>query len=373
MTASEEPLSFFTLRDEEMGRRLAESAMERLRRLAEGSGSLQGVMLWHNASEGVGAGVGSVLLERLRDDLGGKKSMVTLSCLPRVEPFLGGSVRGASDDSTTRQRLANAALATRIVLEQADLCLAFQPDCDTVRSLARDSKLPARTCFAHAVAGVASDLTCAMRGDGAFLTRLPELVEQAVIFPGMNVATTWGSSCLSAAPRQRDLTELTLACFRPAAGLAAFSPVAGRYLSCALLYRGCSIAPKDVMHAVSTVKAQALMNFADWSTCGMRCAVLFRPMVVLPGSPFAPPPRQSVTLLANTTGIVEALRPLHSAAVAITQQSQQLLTSQLDDGCDVSDGFECDDLLEAVDAVETLIGDYAEVSGEHDGLAGEDD
>merc|ERR1711988_1049116 len=91
-------------------------------------------------------------------------------------------------------------------------------------------------------------------------------------------------------------------------GMTKCDPRHGKYMACALLYRG-DVVPKDVNAAVATIKTKRTIQFVDWSPGGFKVGINYQPPTVVPGGDLAKVMR-AVCMVSNSTAIAEVLARL---------------------------------------------------------------
>merc|ERR1711881_605564 len=91
---------------------------------------------------------------------------------------------------------------------------------------------------------------------------------------------------------QLSVAELTNSVFEPASMMTKCDPRHGKYMACALLYRG-DVVPKDVNAAVATIKTKRTIQFVDWSPGGDLAKVM-----------------RAVCMISNSPAIAEVLARL---------------------------------------------------------------
>ena len=102
---------------------------------------------------------------------------------------------------------------------------------------------------------------------------------------------------------QLSVAELTNSVFEPASMMTKCDPRHGKYMACALLYRG-DVVPKDVNAAVATIKTKRTIQFVDWCPTGFKCGINYQPPTVVPGGDLAKVMR-AVCMISNSTAIAE--------------------------------------------------------------------
>jgi tubulin alpha len=95
---------------------------------------------------------------------------------------------------------------------------------------------------------------------------LNEFQTNLVPFPRIHFPLATYSPIISADKalhEQNSVAEMTFACFEPNNQMVKCDPRQGKYMACALLYRG-DVVPKDVNAAVASVKTKRTISFVDW-------------------------------------------------------------------------------------------------------------
>ena len=95
--------------------------------------------------------------------------------------------------------------------------------------------------------------------------------------------------------------EMTKQVFEPANLMAKCDPRLGKFMACALSFRG-DIIPKDASLGVYTLKTNRTINFVDWCPTGFKVGINYQPPSMVPGSQMAKVSR-SVCMISNTSSI----------------------------------------------------------------------
>lgn len=111
-------------------------------------------------------------------------------------------------------------------------------------------------------------------------------------------------SASKASHEANSVSELTHSCFEPNNQMVKCDPRQGKYMACALLYRG-DATPKDVNSAVAAIKTKRTIQFVDWCPTGFKIGICNEPAASVPGGDLAKVSR-SLCMLSNTTAIAAA-------------------------------------------------------------------
>lgn len=278
-----------------IGKELADSVIDRIRRVADNCSSLQGFLIFHSFGGGTGSGFGALLLERLSTDYAKKcKLEFAVYPAPRV--------------STAIVEPYNAVLATHSTIENSDC--TFLVDNEAVYDICRRNLDIARPSYEHLnqlIAQVVSSITSSLRFDGALNVDLNEFQTNLVPYPRIHYPLISYAPVISAAKSSHEshkVSELTFQCFEPNNQMVVCDPRAGRYMAVALLYRG-DVVPRDCTAAIATLKARSTFNLVDWCPTGFKLGINYQKPAHVPGGELASVDR-SVSMLSNTTAIAEA-------------------------------------------------------------------
>ncbi|XP_049529534.1 tubulin alpha-4 chain-like [Anopheles darlingi] len=344
LTGNEDAASNYGRGHYRLGQALIEPMIDRVRRLCESCSSVQGFMMFRSIGGGTGAGLGTLLQERLDQEFSGKVSRFEYDIFPSpkvspviVEPY-------------------NAVLASHVSMEHSDC--SFMLDNEALYEVC-DRGLhvpePTYTNLNRLVAQAMSSITASLRFTGAINVDLLEFQTNLVPFPRIHypLVTYAPLVAVSRGEHEQPTTvELTQQCFEPANQLVRCDPQAGRYMSCCMLYRG-DVSPLDINRAVQELRAKRSAQFVEWCPTGYKIGINYQPPMAVPGADLAHVDR-ALCMLANNTAvrtawarIVEKYRVLYDR--------KAFLHHFLDEGLEVLD------LEEAIENIATLIDDYKEI------------
>lgn len=278
-----------------IGKDVIEPVMDRIRRLAENCGGLQGFLLFHSFGGGTGSGFTSLLMERLTIDYG-KKSKLEFSVYP------------APQVSTSVVEPYNSVLTTHGTIEHADC--SFIVDNEAIYDLCHRNLCVERPSYPNLnrlIAQVVSSITASLRFEGVLNVDLMEFQTNLVPYPRVHFPLVTYAPVVSmdkACHETLSAMDITRDCFETPNQMVKCDPSKGKYMSICLLYRG-DVTPNDVNEAISAVRQRREINFVDWCPTGFKIGVNYEPPTVVPDGDLAPVPR-ALCMLANTTAIAEA-------------------------------------------------------------------
>jgi len=271
------------------GAELVDSVLDVVRKEAEGTDCLQGFQITHSLGGGTGAGMGTLLISKIREEYP-DRMMCTYSVVPSpkvsdtvVEPY-------------------NATLSVHQLVENSDE--TFCIDNEALYDICfRTLKLSTPTYgdLNHLVSIVMSGITTCLRFPGQLNSDLRKLAVNMVPFPRLHFFMT-GFAPLTARGSQKyravTVPELTQQMFDAKNMMAASDPRHGRYLTVAAVFRG-KVSMKEVEEQMQNVQNKNSAYFVEWI-----------PNNVLTAQCDIPPRglKMAVTFLGNSTAIQELFK-----------------------------------------------------------------
>ncbi|PPR04039.1 hypothetical protein CVT24_010614 [Panaeolus cyanescens] len=295
VTGKEDAASNYARGHYTIGKELIDTVMDKVRRLADNCSGLQGFFVFHSFGGGTGSGFGALILERLSTDYG-KKSKLEFSVYPA--PTLANSV----------VEPYNSVLTTHTTLEHSDC--SFMVDNEAIYDICKKNlniTSPSLTNLNRLIAQVVSSITASLRFDGSLNVDLNEFQTNLVPFPRIHFPLATFAPIISAEKahhEQNSVADMTFSCFEPGNQMVKCDPREGKYMACALLYRG-DVVPKDVNAAVAIIKTKRTIQFVDWCPTGFKLGICNEPPAHVPGGDLAKVSR-SMCMLSNTTAISSA-------------------------------------------------------------------
>ncbi|KAJ7787388.1 Tubulin/FtsZ [Mycena leptocephala] len=157
------------------------------------------------------------------------------------------------------------------------------------------------------IAQVVSSITVSLRFDGSLNVDLNEFQTNLVPFPRIHFPLATLAPIISAEKahhEQNSVSEMTFSCFEPGNQMVKCDPREGKYMACALLFRG-DVVPKDASAAISVIKTKRTIQFVDWCPTGFKLGICNELPSCVPAGDLAKVTR-SVCMLSNTTAISTA-------------------------------------------------------------------
>merc|ERR1711974_39823 len=236
------------------GAELIDSVLDVVRKEAEGCDCLQGFQLCHSLGGGTGAGMGTLLISKVREEYP-DRIMETFSVIPSpkvsdtvVEPY-------------------NAVLSFHQLVENADECMLL--DNEALYDICfRTLKLTTPTYgdLNHLVSASISGVTTCLRFPGQLNCDLRKIAVNLIPFPRLHFFMTGFAPLTSRGSQQyRALTvpELTQQMFDAKNMMCAADPRHGRYLTAAALFRG-RMSTKEVDEQMLNVQNKNSSYFVEW-------------------------------------------------------------------------------------------------------------
>ena len=268
------------------GQEIIDSVLDATRKEAEGTDCLQGFQLFHSLGGGTGSGLGSLLLQQLRDEYP-ETIMSTYSIVPSpkvsdtvVEPY-------------------NCVLSSNQLIENTDL--TFCIDNEALYDICfRTLKLttPTYSDLNHLVSACVSGTTACLRFPGQLNADLRKLAVNMVPFPRLHFMIPGFAPLTSRGSQQyRSLTvpELVQQMFDAKNMMAACDPRHGKYLTVAAVFRG-RMSMKEVEEQMLNVQIKNNSYFCEWIPSAIKTAVCDIPPRGL---------KMSGTFIGNTTSMQE--------------------------------------------------------------------
>lgn len=271
------------------GAELVDAVLDVVRKEAENCECLQGFQITHSLGGGTGAGMGTLLISKIREEFP-DRMMCTFSVVPSpkvsdtvVEPY-------------------NATLSVHQLVENSDC--TFCIDNEALYDICfRTLKLtnPTYGDLNHLVSAVMSGVTTCLRFPGQLNADLRKLAVNMVPFPRLHFFMT-GFAPLTARGSQQfrasTVAELTQQLFDSKNMMAASDPRHGRYLAVSAIFRG-KLSMKEVEEAMLNVQNKSSNLFVEWIPNSVKTAACDIPPKGL---------KMSATFIGNSTAIQELFK-----------------------------------------------------------------
>jgi len=280
------------------GAELVDSVLDVVRRETEGCDCVQGFQLTHSLGGGTGAGMGTLLISKIREEYP-DRIMTSFSVVPSpkvsdtvVEPY-------------------NATLSVHQLVENTDE--TFCIDNEALYDICfRTLKLTTPTYgdLNHLVSATMSGVTTCLRFPGQLNADLRKLAVNMVPFPRLHFFIPGFAPLTSRDNQQyRALTvnELTQQMFDNKNMMAACDPRHGRYLTVAAMFRG-KMSMKEVDEQMMNVQNKNSTYFVEWIPNNVKTAACDIPPRGL---------KMSATFIGNSTSIQELFKRISEQFTAM--------------------------------------------------------
>ncbi|KAI0366268.1 beta-tubulin 2 [Pilatotrama ljubarskyi] len=271
------------------GAELVDNILEIVRKQTEATEALQGFQLLHSLGGGTGAGLGSLLLSKFREEYP-DRMLSTFSILPSpkvsetvVEPY-------------------NALLSVHQLVENSDMTICI--DNEALYELTQRTlkiKHPAFDDLNNVVSQVMCGVSTSLRFPGQLNGDMRKLAMNLVPFPRLHFLVPSYAPLYD--PKAKayvrwNTKDLTSAVFDRANLLVACDPRFGRYLTAATIFRG-NVSSQEAEHAILDLQRKNSTQFVEWIPDNVSVSLCSVPPV---GH------TQAATCLANTTAVQELFK-----------------------------------------------------------------
>ena len=271
------------------GAELVDSIMEVVRKEAESCDALQGFQITHSIGGGTGSGMGTLLVSKVREEYP-DRIMSTYSVIPSAKV------------SDTVVEAYNATLSIHQLVENADQVYALDNEalydiCYRTLKMKNPSYADLNLLIANAMTGT----TCSLRFPGQLNCDLRKLAVNMVPFPRLHFFLV-GFAPLTATKSEQyravSVAQLTQQAFDAKNMMCAADPRHGRYLTCALMFRG-KLSSKEVDDQVVSMITKNSSYFVEWIPNNIKASICDIPPVGI---------SMSSVFVGNSTAIQEAWR-----------------------------------------------------------------
>eukprot|EP00568_Trieres_chinensis_P007903 CAMPEP_0183307214 /NCGR_PEP_ID=MMETSP0160_2-20130417/17077_1 /TAXON_ID=2839 ORGANISM="Odontella Sinensis, Strain Grunow 1884" /NCGR_SAMPLE_ID=MMETSP0160_2 /ASSEMBLY_ACC=CAM_ASM_000250 /LENGTH=448 /DNA_ID=CAMNT_0025470761 /DNA_START=75 /DNA_END=1421 /DNA_ORIENTATION=+ len=335
------------------GAELVDAIMDVVRKESETCDMLQGFQITHSMGGGTGAGMGTLLVSKIREEYP-DRIMSTYSVVPSpkvsdtvVEPY-------------------NATLSVHQLVENADQCFAL--DNEALYDICfRTLKLtnPSYGDLNHLIAAAITGTTCSLRFPGQLNCDLRKLAVNMVPFPRLHFFLV-GFAPLTARTskdyRVLSVPELTQQAFDAKNMMCAADPRHGRYLTCAMMFRG-NMSSKEVDDQMMNIVNKNSQYFVEWIPNNLKASICDVPPIGM---------KMSSVFIGNSTAIQEAWKRV-AEQFAVMFRRKAFLHWYTGEGMDEMEFTEAEsnlnDLVSEYQQYQDATAEEEEVSGEfeHEG------
>ncbi|MEZ5300661.1 MAG: tubulin beta chain [Verrucomicrobiales bacterium] len=247
------------------GEKVIDQIMNVIDSAVEKTESLQGFMVTHSIGGGSGSGLGSLIIERLRQAYPRKK-LFTFSVAP--SPLISDSAIEPYNATLTLQKLKENADAVVLLDNHALFKIAS----------AKLKRSPNYMDLNNIIALIMSSITASLRFPGSLNTDLGEFLVNLVPFPGNHFLTASFAPMVAATAEGGKVNaafdDVVQETFSPENFTAALDFQQGVYLSACGLFRG-HVSAKEVDANMADIRGT--LNFASYVPTGIKIGVTETP------------------------------------------------------------------------------------------------
>ncbi|KAH7098694.1 beta-tubulin [Auriculariales sp. MPI-PUGE-AT-0066] len=314
------------------GAEIVDGVLESIRIQAERCDALQGFQLLHSLGGGTGAGLGSLLLGKLREEFP-DRMITTYSILPSPKV------------SETVTEPYNCMLSVNQLVECTDMtiCLDNEALYDIAQTTLKQVS-PGFDTLNSLVAQVMCGTSTSLRFPGQLNGDLRKLGVNLVPFPRLHFLVPSYAPFVakqSVAYQGTSVAELTQALFNKHNMLVACDPRFGRYLTAATIFRG-KISSREAEHAVHQLQTKNSSAFIEWIPDNVSISLCNVPPVGM---------RQAAVCLANTTSLQDLFKRTHVQFAAMFRKNAYVHWYQ-------NEGMDVQEFTEAENNALDLISEY---------------
>ncbi|PPQ74603.1 hypothetical protein CVT24_004192 [Panaeolus cyanescens] len=271
------------------GAELVDSILDIVRKQSESCDALQGFQILHSLGGGTGAGLGSLMLSKLREEFP-DRMMATFSILP------------SPNVSETIVEPYNTMLSVHQLVDNSDLTICI--DNEALYNICTNTlkvKTPNFSDLNNLIARVMCGVSTSLRFPGQLNGDLRKLGMNLIPFPRLHFLMPSYAPFYDPNAKQYEknsVPELTKALFDRKNLLVACDPRFGRYLTAATIFRG-SISSREAEVAVREMQTRNSQHFVEWIPDNVSVSLVSVPPV---GQ------TQAATALLNSTSIQELFK-----------------------------------------------------------------
>ncbi|XP_076672806.1 tubulin beta chain-like [Andrena cerasifolii] len=314
------------------GAELVDTVLDHVRLEVEACELMQGIQLVHSVGGGTGAGMGSLLLLRLKEEYP-ERIAKTYSVIP--SPKLSDVVVDSY----------NAILALSRLIEFTDetFCMdnqALHHICTHALRLCT----PSYSDVNHLISACMSGITASLRFPGQLNTDLRKLLVNLVPFPRLHFFVPGYAplTSRSSAPyRALSVPELTQQLFNVNNTFAHCDPTRGRFMTAAIIFRGL-MSTKHVDEQMLNLRSRNSGCFIEWIPNNIQTAICDIPPRGL---------SLCASMVSNTTAIQELFRRLADTFDGMWRKKAYVHWY-------TAEGMDESDFVESRDSLRDLVSDY---------------
>ncbi|XP_033224326.1 tubulin beta chain-like isoform X2 [Belonocnema kinseyi] len=285
------------------GAELANETLDFIRKEAESCDLIQGFQIVHSLGGGTGSGMGSLLMEYLKEEYA-DRIIKSYSIIPT--PEVSDTIFGPYNSILTLSHLVDNCDETFCIDNKALY---------NILTKNLDIAAPTFADMNHLVSYCMAGITCSLRFKGQLNMDLRKLLVNMVPFPKLHFFIPGYAPLMTrnSAPFRSDVVqELTHQIFEAKNMFAFCDPNKGRFFTFGIIFRGL-LSPKEVDEEMVKIRTENNSNFMDWMPNSIKIAMC------------DVPPRGlniSATAISNSTAIQEVFKRLeHSFSLMFRKKA----------------------------------------------------
>jgi len=305
------------------GQELIDEIMDRVRREVESCECVQGFQLFHSIGGGTGSGLGTLVLNNLRDCYVDRMTS-TYTVFPSMKV------------SDTVVEPYNAVLSTHQLIENSDE--SFILDNEAMHCIATwvlKMKQPSFADINQLISQVTCGISSSLRFPGTLNCDLRKLAVNLIPFPRLHFFMCSHAPFLYKESADRtvlNMKTLVSGNFSAANFLCSCRPEDGHYMAAAILFRGENMREQEIDEAVGRLQSERSDDFVQWIPKNLLTSAIRVPSKRSP---------LSSTLIGNTTAIKGIYYPLVTKFGAMYRR-KAFLHSYMAEGMDEMEFQEAD-------------------------------
>ncbi|XP_050546811.1 tubulin alpha-2 chain-like [Daktulosphaira vitifoliae] len=269
-----------------IGKRLSKSILDQLKTLAEDCNSLQGIAIFRSIGGGTGSGLGTLLIESIKD-LYLNKTVLDFNVYPSpqlssviVEPY-------------------NAILTTHHVLDLVNCSMIFDNSALYNICFKLGIIKPTYTNINRIISQVSSGITSSLRFEGSLTSNLSELLSNLIQWPRLHFPLITHAPIMTNINNLSANSQLARMCFDVNNQMIIADPQQGKYLSICMMFRG-DLTPTDVNTTIAFIQREHTIPVTNMNSPPFKFGLCYRPPITVPNSDIVPTAKTITTLCNNT-------------------------------------------------------------------------
>ncbi|VUZ51631.1 unnamed protein product [Hymenolepis diminuta] len=326
-----------------VGKVLLSPILNEIRRTIEQCDSLQGILFFRSLGGGTGAGLTAAILDVLGDYRKYTKVEIPIYPAPSLSPAVVEPYNCIFGEHFAMEDFSMGLLMDNEALY--DVCSRFL-----------SSRYTTYTKINRLAAIVISAVTASLRFKNTLMADLNVTQTNLIPYPRIHFPLANFAPFVSTDKTEYEpsrVKEITKSVFDRENQLIKIDPTYGKFMSCALLYRG-DVSPAEVYDALAEMKYSRGLKFVDWCPTGFKVGITNETPVARWDSGIGQMSK-NVVMLANNSAVGQAWQ-------RIVRKYYMLYSKRAFVHWYVGEGMEEDEFNEALVNMTSLVKDYEEAA-----------